>query len=466
MSRPLLIASNRGPVSFKVVDGELVGSRGAGGLVSGIGPLVQSTDTTWMAAGLSEGDRLAASSGVIEAEGFRVRTLDIDPHDLDLAYNTIANETLWYTYHDLYNRSREPVIDSQWYEAWVAFRSYNRVFAETIVEEAEEDSIVLLQDYHLALTAPRIRDERPDITTVHFSHTPFPTPGALRILPELARTELLLGYMAADSLGFHSSRWSDAFIDSCRENLGVRPTKTFVSPLGSDVDQLQDIAKSPECESELAELEAVVGDRFVIGRTERLELSKNILRGFWAYDELLAMRQDLHGEVVFAASFSPTRTGVPDYGRYRAEVEAAIAEINARWETPDWTPIHVTIENNYPRAIAILRRYDALLVNPIRDGLNLVASEGPIVNERDGLVMLSREAGIFDEMSGIATEVHAYDITQTAQAMSDLIDMDADQRRDTSADLLDIATSRNPAIWLDEQLAAAADASESKQQDG
>ena len=431
-------------------------SRGAGGLVSGIGPIVQGTDTTWMAAGLSEGDRRAATEGVIEAEGFRVRTLDIDPDDLDLAYNTIANETLWYVYHDLYNRSREPVIDTEWYKAWSAFRRFNRVFADTIVDEAEPDSIVLLQDYHLALTAPRVRDERPDISIVHFSHTPFPTPGALRILPELARTELLLGYMAAGSLGFHSSRWSDAFIDSCRENLGVRPTKTFVSPLGSDAGQLREMATSTECEFEHAEIEAAVGDAFVIARTERLELSKNILRGFWAFDELLAMRQDLHGKVVFAASFSPTRTSVADYSRYRAEVEAAIDEINARWRTPDWTPIHYSIENNYPRAIALLRRYDALLVNPIRDGLNLVASEGSIVNERDGLLMLSREAGIFDEMSGIATEVHAYDIMQTAQAMSDLFDMDEQQRKDTAADLLDIATSRTPRLWLDEQLAAAA----------
>ena len=410
-----------------------------------------------MAAGLSDGDRQAATAGVIEAEGFKVRTLDIDPNDLNLAYNIIANETLWYTYHDLYNRSREPVIDTEWYEAWSAFRRFNRVFADAIVDEAEENSIVLLQDYHLCLAAPRIRDERPDIDMVHFSHTPFPTPGALRILPELARTELLLGYMAAGSLGFHSSRWSDAFIDSCRENLGVRPTNTFVAPLGSDPEQLHNITTAPECDAELAALKKVVGDRFVIGRAERLELSKNITRGFWAFDELLAMRPDLHGQVVFAASFSPTRTEVADYGRYRAEVENAIDEINARWRTPDWTPIHYSIENNYPRAIAILRRYDALLVNPIRDGLNLVASEGPLVNERDGLVMLSREAGIFDEMSGIATEVHAYDIMQTAQAMSDLIDMDSQQRADTAADLRDIAQSRTPRMWFDEQLAAASD---------
>ncbi len=461
MTRPILIASNRGPVSFTLTaEGELVSERGAGGLVSGVGPLVHGTDAKWMAAGLTDGDRQAAASGTIDAEGFKVRTLDIDPDDLDLAYNVIANETLWYVYHDLYDRTREPVIDSEWYDAWAAFRRYNQQFAEAIIEEAEPNAIVLLQDYHLALVPPKIRDERPDVSVVHFSHTPFPTPDAMRILPELARTELLLGYMAAGSLGFHSSRWSENFIACSRETLGVRPTNTFVSALGPDADELAATAASAECQAEFEQLVESVGDRFVIGRTERLELSKNLLRGFWAYDELLAMRPDLHEKVVFVGSFSPTRTDVSDYARYRSEVEAAVDEINARWGRQGWTPILYSAESNYPAAIAVLRRYDALLVNPIRDGLNLVASEGPIVNEREGIVLLSREAGAFDEMSGIATEVHAYDITQTAQALSDVIDMDLDQRADVAADLRDIALSRTPRLWLEEQLAAAPDTDE------
>ena len=455
VTRPILIASNRGPVSFTLDDGTLISERGAGGLVSGLGPLVHNTDTKWMAAGLTDGDRRAAESGTIDAQGFKVRTLDIDPDDLELAYNVIANETIWYIYHDLYDRTREPVIDSQWYDGWAAFRRYNQRFADAIIDEAEPNAIVLLQDYHLALVAPRVRDERPDVSVVHFSHTPFPTPDALRILPELARTELLVGYMGAGSLGFHSSRWSDNFIACCRETLGIRPTNTFVSPLGPDANGLAETAESADCQAEFDKLCEQVGDRFVIARTERLELSKNLLRGFWAYDELLAMRPDLHDEVVFVAAFSPTRTGVADYSRYRAELEALVEEINARWGRDGWTPILYSAESNYPGAIAALRRYDALLVNPIRDGLNLVASEGPIVNERNGVVLLSREAGAFDEMAGVATEVHAYDITQTAQALSDVVEMAPDQRSDIANDLRDIALSRTPRLWLDEQLAAA-----------
>lgn len=455
MSRPIVIASNRGPVSFASVDGELIASRGSGGLVSGLGPLVHNTDTTWIAAALSEGDRHAAESGMIEADGFKVRTLAIDPEDLDRAYRVVANETLWYLMHDLYDRARNPVIDAEWYEAWAGFRRYNQVFADTIIDEADENAIVLLQDYHLALTTARIRDERPDISTVLFSHTAFATPDALRILPELARTELLLGYMAAGALGFHSSRWSDNFIACCRETLGVRPTKTFVSPLGPDAEALTEVAESQDCQTAAGQLDALVGDAIVIARTDRLELSKNLLRGFWAFDEMLSMRSDLHGEVVFMASFSPSRTNVSDYTRYRIEVEAAIEEINARWGTESWTPVRYSVENNFFASVALLRRYDVLLVNPIRDGLNLVASEGPIVNIRNGTLLLSREAGVFDDIAGLAIEVHPYDIMQTAQAMSDAIDMDADQRANTASDLEAIARSRYPKLWLDEQIAAA-----------
>lgn len=455
MSRPTLIASNRGPVSFEHVDGELIARRGAGGLVSGLGPVVRGSDTIWVSAALSEGDRQAARSRVNEAEGFQIQLLDIDPDDLDLAYNKIANETLWYIHHDLYDRVRSPVIDTEWYDAWAAFRRYNQTFAQAVVDHAPPHSIVLLQDHHLVLAAPTIRDERPDVSVVHFSHTPFASPSALRILPELARTELLLGYLAAGATGFHTARWSEEFIASCREHLGVRPTTTFVSPLGPSPEELEDIASSKECQERFDELQEVTGDRFVIARTERLELSKNLLRGFWAYDEFLAMRPDLHREVVFVASLSPSRTDVADYITYRREIEDTIDEINARWGQPDWSPIHYLPRDDYANALAILRRYDALLVNPIRDGMNLVAKEGPILNERNGVVLLSREAGAFEEFAGLVTEVHPYDITQTAQALSSAVDMTMDQRTEAAVDLEDIARSRTPQIWLDEQLAAA-----------
>lgn len=454
MARPFVLASNRGPVSFHIEDGELRSQRGAGGLVSGLGPLVRNTDTTWIAAALSDGDRRAAADGMIEAEGYRVRTLAIDENDLHLAYNTIANETLWYVHHGLYDLSRSPSIDVDWYDAWTAYRRFNRAFAEAIVEEAADGAIVLLQDHHLALAPPIIRDERPDLDVVHFTHTPFATADQLRVLPELARTELLLGYAAAGAAGFHSARWSADYTTAGRTFLGVK-TRGFVSPLGPAPGAIRALAHSPECDAEVAALDEVLGDRMLIARAERLELSKNLIRGFEAYDQLLALRPDLHGRVVFAAALNPSREAVADYIRYRMDMEATIDEINARWGTPDWTPIHYRAENNIHFSMALLRRYDALLVNPIRDGMNLVAKEGPLVNERNGVVLLSREAGAWDELSGLVVEVHPYDITQTAQAAADALDMDPAQRAELAAELVDVVESRTPAEWLADQRAAA-----------
>ncbi len=454
MTRPFVLASNRGPISFERVDGDLVPTRGAGGLVSGLGPLVREHDSIWFAAALTDADREAASTGIVETEGFRVRSVHIDPPDLELAYNTIANETLWYVHHGLYDLARAPTIDTDWYEAWAAYRRYNRAFADALVADAPDGAAVLLQDHHLALVAPMVRDERPDVAVVHFTHTPFATPHMLRTLPELARTELLLGYLGARAAGFHTGRWSDDFVASCRDELGLRPN-AFVSPLGPDLDDVRTAAGSVATEAELIGLDDLVGDRIVIARTDRIDLSKNLIRGFWAFDELLAMRPDLIGDVVFVAAVSPSRESVADYRRYRTEMEAAIDEINSRWSQPGWTPIHYVPEDNHPFAMAVLRRYDVLLVNPIRDGMNLVAKEGPLVNERNGVVLLSREAGAWDELAGLAVEVHPYDITQTAQAMASAIDMPADQRNQMAEECRDVVASRSPADWLSDQLDAA-----------
>lgn len=457
MTRPVVIVSNRGPVSFETRNGESVPFRSSGGLVSSLSPLAQDGETLWISAALSEGDRQADNDAIGSVGGIKFRSLAISEDILDGAYNIVSNETLWYAFHGLFDSARSPVIDTAWYDAWSAYRRYNEIFSEAILEDAPEDAVVLVQDHHLALTGPRLRDGRPDISSVHFTHTPFANPDQLRVLPELARTELLLGYLGHDALGFQSSRWSDNFVACSRETLGVRPTKTFISPLGPDAHALTGFAKSPACEAEYTSLREEVGDRKVIARPERLELSKNLLRGFWAFDELLAMRPDLHGEVVFVSNAAPSRSKVGDYIAYRAELERAVEEINARWGSPEWTPILHRNENNYARAIAILRRYDVLLINPIRDGLNLVAKEGPLVNERNGVLLLSREAGAFDDFAGIATEVHPYDITQTAQAMSDALDMPEEQRVEVGEDLREIAASRDPQLWLDEQIDAVKD---------
>jgi trehalose 6-phosphate synthase len=196
-----------------------------------------------------------------------------------------------------------------------------------------------------------------------------------------------------------------------------------------------------------------VGDRQVIVRVDRMELSKNLLRGFWAFDELLEVQPERRGRVVFVALAYPTRQGLADYLAYQNEVESTVERINQRWATPGWTPIVLAVEDDYPRSLAAMTRYDVLLVNPVRDGLNLVAKEGPLLNTRHGVLVLSREAGAIDELAGGAISLNPFDVSATAAALATALDLPADERKERSDHLRRAVLARRPADWLADQLA-------------
>ena len=452
---PLFVVSNRGPLSFsRGDDGSLIARRGAGGLVSSLGPLVRDTKALWMAAAISDEDRQAAEAGVVEAEGFRIRSLALDLHAYRMFYEVVSNATLWFLHHSLYELARRPRLDARWHEAWNAYREVNRLFAQAIIEEAPTDATVLVQDYHFALVGTWLAQERPDLRAVHFTHIPFCEPGQLRVLPTTIAEELLVGMSSHQSCGFHARRWARNFATCCKEVLGFEPA-TFVSPLSPDREDIQATAGSPDCEAELARLDEHLGDRRLIVRVDRIELSKNLLRGFWAFDELLRTRPDWRERVVFAALVYPSREALPEYLAYRQEVEALARLVNERWATPGWEPVLLDTSDNFPASVAALRRYDVLLVNPVRDGLNLVAKEGAILNQRDGVLVLSREAGVWEEMGPAAVTVNPFDVTATAAALDEALSMDGAERRARADHARDLAARRRPRHWLDDQLRAA-----------
>jgi trehalose 6-phosphate synthase len=458
IDRPVVFVSNRGPVSFRETDtGELVAKRGAGGLVSGLGPVVAGIGATWMAAAITDGDRVAARKGVVDAEGFRARLLAIEPETYRLAYDEISNGVLWYVHHGLYDLPRAPVFGQGLRDAWAAYREMNATFARAVAEEAPPGAVVLVQDYHLALVGRDLAATRPDVTAVHFSHTPFAPPVWLRILPDEVVGELLAGLRAYRACGFHAQRWADDFLASCRElggPAGGEP-RTFVSPLPADPDDVRSSAASPACAAALSELDAQVGDRLVVGRVDRIELSKNIRRGFLAFDELLQRFPEWRERVVFVASVYPSREGLEDYRRYQAEIEATVEEVNGRWATGGWTPILYDTRDDYPRSVALLRRADVLLVNPVRDGLNLVAKEAALVSERDVVLCLSPEAGVWSELGSVALRVPPYDVTGTAEVLDAALRMPLDARRRHAAALRALSERRRPHDWLIDQLTAA-----------
>lgn len=459
--RPVVIASNRGPVGYELrPDGSLATRRGGGGLVSGLAPLLEEGRATWIAAALSDGDRRAAAEDRPAEDGLPVRLLDTGEEDHRLAYDVISNETLWFVHHGLFDLTREPAYDDDWWDAWSAYRRVNERFAEAVCEHSPEGAAVLVQDYHLTLLAPTVSRERPDLSLVHFHHTPFAGPDGLRVLPAGVREELLSSLAAHHACGFHTAGWAANFTASLEEwppadLADGKGAVVFASTLSTDPDDLRATAGSPECAAQLRSLDELVGDRQVVVRVDRMELSKNIVRGFAAFDLLLARRADLRGKVVFLARCYPSRQGVPAYARYREEVEEAAARVNERWGDAGWQPVLLETDDDYPRSVAALRRYDALLVNPVRDGLNLVAKEGPLVNERDGQVVLSTEAGAFTELHAAVDAVSPFDLSDTADALAAALDRPAPERALRAQRLRELVEARTPADWLADQLAAA-----------
>jgi trehalose 6-phosphate synthase len=354
----------------------------------------------------------------------------------------------------MWDLPRRPRFDRYWWEAWRAFVTVNRLFAEAAAAELAPGATVLINDYQLALVGAELRRLRPDVRSSIFIHTPFCHPSELDVLPGEVADTLLTGLGGTGACGFHSHRWAAAFEACCRERRLAVP-EVFVSPAAADAAGVAEVAASAGCQAELRLLDEVIGDRRFIVRADRIELSKNLLRGFHAFDDLLASQPEWRGRVIFGAFVYPSRESLADYLGYRQELEAVVRAINAKWATKDWTPILLDLADNYPRSVAALRRYDVLVVNPIRDGLNLVAKEGPLVNERDGVLVLSPGAGAWDELSSYAVEAHPFDVAGTAEALATALSMPADERATRAQSLKKMASARTPMDWFADQLGRA-----------
>ncbi|TQL21767.1 trehalose-6-phosphate synthase [Streptomyces sp. SLBN-134] len=458
----VLVASNRGPVSYEVADdGSLRAKRGGGGLVSGLSAIGPDAGALWVCSALSDGDREAVRRGVGE-DGVRMLDIPADVH-AD-AYNGIANSVLWFVHHMLYQTPVEPVFDAEFRRRWASYEAYNRAFAEALAEEAARGAAVLVQDYHLTLVPGMLRELRPDLRIGHFSHTPWAPPEYFRMLPDDIAGQVLRGMLGADRLGFLTHRWADAFTACCeRFTDGLGDTAVGVHGLGADADFLRARSHEADVEERIAVLREEIGTapeggpRRTIVRVDRTELSKNIVRGLLAYRQLLDDHPEWRERVVHIAFAYPSRQDLAVYRDYTAEVQRIAEEINERYGTPGWRPVVLHVRDDFARSLAAYRLADVALVNPIRDGMNLVAKEVPVVSDAGCALVLSREAGAHEELGEDAITVNPYDVVETADALHEALAMSPEERADRGKRLAAAATALPPARWFLEQLDALRD---------
>lgn len=460
----LVVAANRGPVQLVEGPGGTVERRrGSGGLVSALRPLVHSHEVTWVATATTPPERAcaaaaAAATEAVEGGAARLRLVDPGATAYAAFYETAANPVLWFVLHGL-ARLLQPGRAAAFPGAWeTGYRAVGDAIAAAVVEEARRvpGSPVLLQDYHLLLVPAAVRSALPAAPLSLFVHVPWPDPDGWHPIPDRIVREIHESLLACDAVGFHVPRWRDAFVAGCEAFLGRGAEAARVghaNPVAIDPPALLELADAAPVLEHLRRLERN-RPRFRILRVDRTDPSKNAVRGLQAFERLLERRPDLRGEVELLALLDPSRQGIPEYRAYRDEVEAEARRIEERFGRPGRPAVTVDVRDDFPASVAAYLDYDVLLVNSVRDGLNLVALEAPTVNRRDGVVVLSTETGAADVLGGAALPIDPLDIEATASVLATALDLhDTDRRRHATA-LRTAATRRTVDDWIAAELVA------------
>jgi trehalose 6-phosphate synthase len=473
--RKLIVVSNRGPVSFaRDADGNRVVRRGGGGLVTALRGLVTHHDVTWIASAMTGEDRAVAEEsmgGAIEETArdgspYRLRLVAHDPMAYDWYYNVVANPTLWFIQHYLWGLANEPDVDLGLHTAWYSgYEPVNRAFADAVVAELDNDpdAAVFFHDYHLYLAPRFVRAQRPDAVLAHFIHIPWAQTDYWYVLPEHLRRAVHEGLLANDVVGFHTARWRRNFLRTCRDIVGAttepdgvvthdgRQVHVVHHPIAIDPTEFEELRDSPAV---LAEEQSLVDRRpeLLVLRVDRTDPSKNVVRGFRAFGIFLDRYPEFHRRVTMLALLDPSRQDIPAYSEYLAAIQREARAVNDRFHSDGWLPIELEIADNFPHSVAAYKQFDVLLVNAIYDGMNLVAKEAPLVNGRDGVLILSENAGAHEELGEWALTVNPFDVYGQATAIHEALTMSAEERRRRAAALAAYVREHDVEEWIEGQL--------------
>ncbi len=482
--RTLIVASNRGPFTFTYEDdGTFQARKGSGGVVTAVSAIAREHQPVWIAAAMTEGDRARAEvaqrtgeiligSGTGGQQGeFRLRFVVPDPSQYHQYYNVISNPLLWFLQHYLWDTPRAPDITAETWAAWHdGYVAVNRLFADEILAACEhcgDEPIIMLQDYQLYLCGGFIRERNPSAVLQHFIHIPWPDPDYWRLLPLTMRRAICESMLGNDIVGFQTPAHARSFMYTCEAYVpdasidyaghavlwNGRRTQVRAYPISVDTEAVRRVAYSPEARAHERYLPSYANE-FTVLRVDRAEPSKNIVRGFLAFDRFLEAHEEFQGRVTFMAITVPSRMDVVEYRQYLADVSAEVFRINAKYANVEtgWQPIHVIMGENYARALAAMKWYDVLLVNSIIDGMNLVAKEGALLNERNGVLILSEGAGATDQLGDDALTIAPADVEGTANALYEALTMPLAERRRRSENLRRAVEADDVTAWFREQL--------------
>ena len=475
-NKEIIVASNRGPVVFKKDDqGKIELIRGAGGIVGSMIPFLKKTHGKWVSSAIGECDQYVNEKYdtkvpiPLEDPEYYVQFIKTEEDIYNDFNGKFANPLLWFIHHSMWNPPYSPCADEELHKAWDSYQHVNEMFAEAIGEDVYNSKIVpivMLQDYHLYLTPRLIRKRHPDVLMSQFVHIPFPPPEIFQQLPNHMQIEILDSILTNDILGFHIPRYMNNFLQTIKQILPNATVDDVMGdihynghlchvrtyPISVDMETLQTQAQDPGVIAKNAEVDEIVGNCKLIYRTDRTDLSKNIIRGFQAYDMFLERYPEWREKVKFVATLMPSRLDIKIYREYTDKIRDVVKEINEKYGTPNWQPIKYICRGDYDLVIALLKRYDVLMVNPILDGMNIVAKEGSIVNDNNGVLVLSTGAGCYEELKDGAICINPFDLRQTAESIDMALLMDEKTKKQMIIKTRNAIQRNDLNKWVSDQL--------------
>jgi trehalose 6-phosphate synthase len=473
----VIVVTNRGPVEYYIgKDKTLKSHRGSGGVVTALLDSLGTIDTTWVALAMTEGDRKAVqqADGDIESplpeKKLRLCYKVVPKRVYHNHYDVVSNQLLWFAQHYMLDNPEDFPTVEQFLDAWEnGYVKTNTIIAKAVDEELQQtgpSTIVMLHDYQLYLAPAMIREHHRDVVMQQFIHIPWPEIRYWQShLPTSIMDAIFSGLLGNDMIGFQTRRdaqnflegvntlMADAAIDYDSGVIDWQNRHILVKdyPISISVTEERRIVQSQAGKRAARQIQQVLGKQTIM-RVDRIEPTKNIVQGFQAYQHLLDEHPELHENVEFLAFLVPSRETIATYRRYKEEVLKTIDETNQKFGKPDWIPIRSFVQNDRTMALAALQFYDVLLVNALIDGMNLVAKEGSAVNRKDGVLVLSRTSGAFQQLEAASIPISPNDTTETAEAIYKALTMPQDERRQLAQRARHEVEQDDLKTWIDQQV--------------
>ncbi len=466
-----VVVSNRAPHEPRPEGGF---ARGAGGVVTALLTLAEVTAADWVCCARNDEERKMVeehgdtwNAPLLRSET-KLHYVTPTPEQYEQYYSVIANPVLWFIQHYLWDLAQQPIINGRIHRAWGdGYVEVNRQVAQKVIDVGQQlphRPLVMVHDYQLYLVPKMVREQLPGAIIHHFIHIPWPTAQYWKVLPKEMRSAILQGLLGCDIVGFQSSLDVRNFLMTCEENAGLqvderekavlidgRVVYARAYPISIDVATTTRLAFSHGVMVEEHRLRDWRPKQLIV-RIDRTDPSKNIVRGFLAYEKLLVHHPELKGEVQFWAFLQPSRQDVAVYRTYLRRVRQIAARINSQHRRDGWMPVRLEFGENVRKAMAALRNFDVLLVNPVYDGLNLVVKEGALVNRAEGMIVLSENAGAHEELQRHVLSVNPFDVEATAEAIYQGLTMSADERRKRSEAAREVVRTNDISRWITRQV--------------